>query len=107
VAQAPVIYGGLAMVPGIARLDFGDIREGMSAFLTLIVMGYASSISKGIAFGTVADVVVSIIELGINLVVWIVRGRNMDEPLPEWPIGIVTLVVSALFAVWLCLLPSS
>jgi AGZA family xanthine/uracil permease-like MFS transporter len=105
VSAAPMIYGGLAMIPGIVFVDFSDLREALPGWLTLVVTGCTSSIPKGLAFGTLSYVIVVVLEWVINLVIWVVKGRNTDEPLPDWPVGLPTIIATALFIFWLFLLP--
>jgi AGZA family xanthine/uracil permease-like MFS transporter len=41
-------------VRAVARVDFADPVAAVAAFLTLVTMPFAFSISDGIAFGTIA-----------------------------------------------------
>ncbi|MBQ7503675.1 NCS2 family permease [bacterium] len=51
-ATAPaLIIVGLMMIPPIAKIDFEDYSESIPAFLTIIFMICASSVSDGIMFG--------------------------------------------------------
>ena len=51
-ATAPVlVIVGLMMVDPIREIDYGDYAESIPAFMTIIVMVCASSISEGIMFG--------------------------------------------------------
>jgi xanthine/uracil/vitamin C permease (AzgA family) len=71
-----MIYGGLAMIPAIAFVDFSDLREAVPGWFTMMIIGSSSSIPKGIGFGTLISVIAFIIEWFINLVIWVVRGRG-------------------------------
>ena len=53
VAPALILVGTM-MVRGVRRIDWDDPTEGLPAFLTLIVMPLAVSITDGIAFGFIA-----------------------------------------------------
>ena len=51
-ATAPaLIIMGLMMIPPICKIDYEDYSESIPAFLTIIIMVCASSISDGIMFG--------------------------------------------------------
>jgi len=57
-ATAPaLIFVGFLMMQQVADIDWKDPTEGIPAFITIIVMPFAYSISKGIAFGMIAYVI--------------------------------------------------
>ncbi len=57
-ATAPaLIFVGFLMMQQVVDIDFKDPTEGVPAFITIIVMPFAYSISKGIAFGMIAYVI--------------------------------------------------
>jgi len=49
-APALIIVGTL-MMSGVARIPWDDITEAIPAFLTIVIMPYAYSITEGIAVG--------------------------------------------------------
>jgi adenine/guanine/hypoxanthine permease len=53
VAPALIVVGSF-MVRAMARVDFADPAAAVAAFLTLVTMPFAFSISDGIAFGSIA-----------------------------------------------------
>lgn len=53
VAPALVLVGTM-MMPGVRAIDWGDATEGIPAFLTIVIMPLAVSITDGIAFGFIA-----------------------------------------------------
>lgn len=53
IAPALIIVGSI-MFRGIARIDWGDITEGLPAFITIVIMPLTFSITEGIAFGFIA-----------------------------------------------------
>ncbi len=60
-ATAPaLIIVGVLMLDSIVQVDFSDITEALPAFLTLVMMPFAYSISEGIVFGGIAYVVVKL-----------------------------------------------
>jgi AGZA family xanthine/uracil permease-like MFS transporter len=56
VAPALIAVGSL-MIRSVARIDFSDAPAGFAAFLTVVTMAFAFSITDGIAFGTIAHAV--------------------------------------------------
>ncbi len=53
VAPALIVVGSF-MIRSIARIDWNDAPAGMAAFLTIVTMPFAFSITEGIAFGFIA-----------------------------------------------------
>jgi AGZA family xanthine/uracil permease-like MFS transporter len=53
IAPAMIVVGAL-MMQGIRQINWDDVTEGLPAFLTLVVIPFAFSISDGIAFGFVS-----------------------------------------------------
>ena len=57
-ATAPaLIFVGFLMMQSVSSIKFDDLTEGIPAFITIMVMPFAYSISKGIAFGMIAFVI--------------------------------------------------
>ena len=57
-ATAPaLIFVGYLMMKSIVSIDFHDPTEGIPAFITIMVMPFAYSISKGIAWGVISYVI--------------------------------------------------
>lgn len=59
-ATAPaLIYVGVLMLKGFAKVDMKDITSAVPAFLALVMMPLTYSISNGIAVGAIAYVIIS------------------------------------------------
>ena len=59
-ATAPaLIYVGVLMLKGFAKVDMSDITAAVPAFLALIMMPLTYSISNGIAIGSIAYVIIA------------------------------------------------
>ncbi len=57
-ATAPaLIFVGFLMMQQVSDIDFKDPTEGIPAFIAIMVMPFAYSISKGIAFGMIGYVI--------------------------------------------------
>lgn len=60
-ATAPaLIFVGFLMMKSVTEIDFKDPTEGIPCFITIMVMPFAYSISKGIAFGVITYVITKI-----------------------------------------------
>ena len=61
-ATAPVlIVVGLFMMASVKDINFGDISEGLPAFLTIIMMPFAYSIGVGIEWGLISYVLIKVL----------------------------------------------
>jgi AGZA family xanthine/uracil permease-like MFS transporter len=80
VATAPaLVVVGAFMMQGLGELDLADFTKAAPAFMTIIMMPFAFSISEGIAFGLLTYVA---IQVGVG------RGKE---------VGVVTYVLAGLF----------
>lgn len=60
-ATAPaLIYVGVLMLKGFAKVDMQDIRSAVPAFLALVMMPLTYSISNGIGIGAIAYVIITL-----------------------------------------------
>lgn len=79
-ATAPaLIFVGYLMMQSVVDIDFKDPTEGIPAFITIMVMPFAYSISKGICFGMIAYVISK------------VAGKKVKD------ISVVTWILAAIF----------
>jgi len=78
-ATAPaLIFVGYLMMQQVVDIDFKDPTEGVPAFIAIIVMPFAYSISKGIAFGMIAYVIAK------------VAGKKAKEiPVATWVLAVI------------------
>ena len=60
VIAAPLVLVGTLMIGGLRHVAWDDPTEGIPAFLTVILMPLAASITEGIAFGLLAYVVLKV-----------------------------------------------
>ena len=76
-ATAPaLIIVGFYMIGNVARIDFNDMSEAIPAFLCMVAMPLAYSISEGIVIGVISYVLINVItgkakEKKINLIMYI------------------------------------
>lgn len=78
-ATAPaLIFVGFLMMKSVTGINFEDITEGIPAFITIMVMPFAYSISKGIMFGIISYVICKL------------AGKKAKEiPIVTWILAIV------------------
>lgn len=88
-ATAPaLIFVGFLMMQSVTSIDFCDLTEGIPAFITILVMPFSYSISKGIAFGMIAYVIAK------------VAGKKAREvPLITWILAAVFIFAIAIKAI--------
>ncbi|MBR4005988.1 MAG: NCS2 family permease [Treponema sp.] len=74
-ATAPaLIFVGYLMMKSVTGIDFTDPTEGIPAFITIMVMPFAYSISKGIAWGIISYVICKVAgkkAKSVSVVTWI------------------------------------
>ena len=78
-ATAPaLIFVGYLMMKSVKSIEFSDPTEGIPAFITIMTMPFAYSISKGIMFGMIAYVICKL------------TGKKAKEiPLVTWILAVV------------------
>ena len=72
-----LIFVGFLMMKSVIGIDFNDASEGIPAFITIMVMPFSYSISKGIAFGIISYVLCKVFARkakDIPLVTWILAA---------------------------------
>jgi AGZA family xanthine/uracil permease-like MFS transporter len=98
---AALIYVGVLMMSTVANVDFQEVRNALPAFMTIAMMPFTYSITKGIGLGMVTYVFIVFFEWLVELIIYLVkRGSEPERKAPAWPIGIVSAVVAALFFVY-------
>ena len=88
-ATAPaLIFVGFLMMQSVSKINFDDITDGIPAFITIMVMPFGYSISKGIAFGMIAYVIAKI------------AGKKTKEiPVVTWILAVVFIFALAIKAI--------
>jgi AGZA family xanthine/uracil permease-like MFS transporter len=99
-AASVLLYVGVLMVTTISAVNFTDIREVVVAFVTMTMMPFTYSITKGIGLGMLAHVILYAVCWLVDLVVWFAKGRKTNDKSPEWPLSLITLVIATLFIVY-------
>ncbi len=98
-ASALIWVGVLMMKNNVKSIDFSNTINAVSAFLTIVVMVLAYSITDGIGIGLVVYTVLSLISYGIEWLTYAINKKE-DSAKPVFPVSVVSLVVTALFLVY-------
>ena len=95
--SAALVYVGVLMLGGVKNVDFSNTKTIVPAFITIVMMPFAYSITDGIGFGVISYVV-------INFIIWIIemikyKSKKLEEK-PKLEISIVLLIIFVLFLVY-------
>ena len=95
-ASALIYVGVLMMKNNIKNIDFSDVINATSAFLTIIIMVLSYSITKGIGVGMISYTVMST----LAYVIEVIKATITKTEKPKWEVSIVAIIVSVLFCVY-------
>jgi len=88
-ATAPaLIFVGFLMMQSVTSINFSDITDGIPAFVTILVMPFGYSISKGIAFGMITYVITKV-----------AGGKANEIPVVTWILAVVFVFALAIKAI--------
>ncbi len=96
-AACALIYVGVLMMSNVTKVDFTNIKNAIPAFMTIVVMVLAYSITKGIGMGIITYVILDGIIYLIDLIRY-KKGSITDKPKTE--ISIITIIVFILFMIY-------
>lgn len=90
-AASALIYVGVLMIKNIKEIEFDNLKYVVPAFLTIIIMPFAYSITDGIGIGIISfffiDVILCIIDL--------IKGTK-----PQFECNIITVIITILFLIY-------
>ncbi len=92
-----LLYVGVLMMSNVKDIDFRDPLNAVPAFVTIIMMPLAYSITTGIGMGILTYVVINSVAYLVKLCLF--KAGKIEEK-PVWNISIVALVITALFLVY-------
>lgn len=98
-ASCALVYVGVLMMGSVTNIDFKSIKSAVPAFLTIILMPLAYSITTGIGVGIIAYVAISVILYVVELVKYLV-SKDENKEKPKFEISIVMLVIFGLFLLY-------
>lgn len=97
-AAGALIYVGVLMMSNVVNIDFRNIKNAVPAFLTIVTMLLAYSITKGIGVGVISYVLINVVTYLVDLVKYSLNKEKAEKP--KWELSVVILVVFALFLVY-------
>ncbi len=95
-AASALIYVGVLMMKNVVDIDFDHVKNAISAFVTIITMVLAYSITNGIGMGIITFVLLDF----IIYVVDFFRSKKDDSVKPHLEITWVTLIIFVLFLIY-------
>ncbi|MGM9971419.1 MAG: NCS2 family permease [Anaeroplasmataceae bacterium] len=102
-ASGALMYVGVLMMANVQDIDFKNPINAVPAFITIIMMPLAYSITTGIGMGIITYVIMHAITYVISFIAYKAGKR---EEKPKWQVSIVCLVIFVLFLIYF-LVPTS
>lgn len=101
-AAGALIYVGVLMMSNVKNIDFSDLRVAVPAFLTIIMMPLAYSITDGIGIGMISYVLINIICYVVDIIKYAVASKkgNTAVAKPKWNVSIVLGIITVLFILY-------
>lgn len=96
-AASALIYVGVLMMKNVVNVDFENPKNSIPAFVTIITMILAYSITDGIGMGIITFFLLDVITCVIDLIRYKLGKTNVH---PKTEITFVTLIVVVLFLVY-------
>ena len=95
-AASALIYVGVLMMSNVIDIDFSDPLNAVPAFLTIVIMPLAYSITNGIGISIISYFVISLLVCSID---YFKAVKNKSDK-PKIRINIVTLIITVLFLIY-------
>lgn len=102
--SAALVYVGVLMMGNVKNIDFSDIKTAAPAFMTIVMMPFAYSITDGIGFGVLSFVVVCGVIYLVDLVKYHINKKQGEKPTAEIS---VTLAIVAIFFLVYFIVPTA
>lgn len=100
-ASALIYVGVLMMKNNVKSIDFSNAINAVSAFLTIVVMVLAYSITNGIGIGLVTYTLLSLIAYAVEWIVYAIKAKKDAElAKPVFPVSIIAIIITVLFLVY-------
>ncbi len=96
-ASSALIYVGVLMMANVVHIDFKNVKNAIPAFMTIITMVLAYSITKGIGMGIISYVVLDLVIYFADLIGYKLGRTDVK---PKTDITIVTVIVFILFLIY-------
>lgn len=95
-AASALVYVGVLMMKSVVNIDFKSIKNAVPAFLTIVVMPLAYSITTGIGVGIISYVVLSVLIYLADLIRYAMKKCEK----PKFELSFVMIIVFGLFLLY-------
>ncbi|MDE7452941.1 MAG: NCS2 family permease [Clostridia bacterium] len=100
-AAGALMYVGVLMMGSVVKIDFKNLKVAVPAFITIVMMPLAYSITGGIGLGIISYVLISIICYIVDIIKYAVVSKKGGEAVkPKWEVSIVTAVITVFFLIY-------
>lgn len=96
-AASALIYVGVLMMSNVVNVDFKNVKNSIPAFMTIITMVLAYSITKGIGMGIISYVVIDAVIYFTDLISYKLGNTKVK---PHSDITLVTIIIFILFLIY-------
>ncbi len=100
-AAGALIYVGVLMMSSVVKIDFTNLKVAIPAFITIVMMPLAYSITGGIGLGIISYVIINIVCYVVDIIKYaVVTKKGGEAEKPKWPVSIVTGVITIFFLIY-------
>ncbi len=101
-AAGALMYVGVLMMSNVKNIDFSNLKIAVPAFLTIILMPLAYSITDGIGMGMISYVLINIICYIVDIIKYAVSKKkgNTAAVKPKWEVSIVMGIITIFFLLY-------
>ncbi len=100
-AAGALMYVGVLMMGSVTKIDFSNLKTAVPAFITIVMMPLAYSITGGIGLGIISYVIINIVCYIIDIIKYAVVSKKGGEAVkPKWPVSVVTAIITVFFIIY-------
>lgn len=100
-AAGALMYVGVLMMSSVTKIDFTNLKIAVPAFITVIMMPLAYSITGGIGLGLISYVIINVICYVVDIIKYAVVSKKGGEAVkPKWPVSVVTGIITVFFLIY-------
>ena len=95
------MYVGVLMMSNVKNIDFTNLKIAVPAFLTIIMMPLAYSITDGIGIGMISYVIINLFCYAVDMIKYAaVKNKDAAAVKPKFNISVVLLIITVLFVLY-------
>lgn len=100
-AAGALMYVGVLMMSNVKNIDFTNLKIAVPAFLTIIMMPLAYSITDGIGIGMISYVIINLFCYAVDMIKYAaVKNKDAAAVKPKFNISVVLLIITVLFVLY-------